>query len=93
MYVGLDTEGVFRISGSYKRMNELEYVFDQGSCNYGLDLNWDSYTVHDAASILRRFLNKLPDPVIPFEFYSQFRDVMSKFYLNSQCLILIYCLR
>lgn len=75
----MDTEGIFRISGSFKRINDLEFIFDQGFSNYGLNLNWDGYTVHDVASILRRFLNKLPDPVIPFDFYTQFRDVMSKY--------------
>lgn len=86
MITGLATEGIFRVTGNIKRINELEFQFDQSSSNYGLDLNWDGYTVHDAASLLRRYLNKLPDPVIPFEFYNQFRDTMSKalpsFFIN-----------
>lgn len=73
----LETEGIFRISGSVKRVNALEFQFDQSSSSYGLDLNWEGYTVHDAASLLRRYLNKLPDPVIPFAYYQEFRDVMS----------------
>lgn len=78
MYTGLETEGIFRVSGSIKRVNALEFQFDQSASSYGLDLNWEGYTVHDAASLLRRYLNKLPVPVIPFEFYQPFRDVMSK---------------
>lgn len=74
----METEGIFRISGSVKRVNALEFQFDQSSSSYGLDLNWEGYTVHDAASLLRRYLNKLPDPVIPFVYYQEFRDVMSK---------------
>lgn len=63
----------------------MEFQFDQSATSYGLDLNWEGYTVHDAASVLRRYLNKLPDPVIPFKFYQPFRDVMSKvfFYLTE----------
>lgn len=76
--VGLETEGIFRISGNFKRVNALEFQFDQSASSYGLDLNWEGYTVHDAASVLRRYLNKLPDPVIPFDYYQKFRDVMSK---------------
>lgn len=76
--LGLDVEGIFRISGSAKRVNALEFQFDQSTSSYGLDLNWEGYTVHDAASLFRRYLNRLPDPVIPFEYYQQFRDVMSK---------------
>ncbi|KAI9265808.1 Rho GTPase activation protein [Helicostylum pulchrum] len=74
---GLEIEGIFRVSGSIKRVNALEFQFDQSASSYGLDLNWEGYTVHDAASLLRRYLNKLPVPVIPFEHYQQFRDVMS----------------
>ncbi|GAN05800.1 rho GTPase activator protein [Mucor ambiguus] len=74
---GLETEGIFRISGNFKRVNALEFQFDQSASSYGLDLNWEGYTVHDAASVLRRYLNKLPDPVIPFDYYQKFRDVMN----------------
>jgi hypothetical protein len=30
--------------------------------------------VHDAANILRRYFNQLPEPIIPLEFYERFRD-------------------
>jgi GTPase-activating protein SAC7 len=30
--------------------------------------------VHDAANILRRYLNQLPEPIVPLEFYERFRD-------------------
>ncbi|KAI7861610.1 Rho GTPase activation protein [Spinellus fusiger] len=70
-------EGIFRMSGSMKRINELEEIFDSSSTMYGLYLDWTAYTVHDAASILRRFLNRMPDPVIPHSYFHAFRDVMS----------------
>ncbi|KAI8876992.1 Rho GTPase activation protein [Backusella circina FSU 941] len=73
----LETEGIFRITGSIKRVNALEFLFDQSSNNYGLDLNWEGYTVHDAASLLRRYLTRLPEPVIPHDRYHAFRDVMT----------------
>ncbi|OBZ90374.1 Rho-GTPase-activating protein 5 [Choanephora cucurbitarum] len=82
---GLSTEGIFRVPGNVRRVNTLELIFDQSTSNYGLDLSWEGYTVHDAASLLRRYLNKLPDPVIPFEFYREFRDVMnSKTYTANE---------
>ncbi|CEG77300.1 hypothetical protein RMATCC62417_12080 [Rhizopus microsporus] len=74
---GLETEGIFRVSGNMKRVNALEFQFDQGASHYGLDFNWDGYTVHDAANLLTRYLNKLPEPVIPTEYYLAFRDVMN----------------
>lgn len=41
---------------------------------YGKGLDWTGYTVHDAANILRRYFNQLPEPIIPLEFYQRFRD-------------------
>ncbi|KAI8069970.1 Rho GTPase activation protein, partial [Gongronella butleri] len=74
---GLETEGCFRLQGSMKRVNHLQQVFDSPSCSYGLHHSWQGYTVHDVGNVLRRFLLQLPDPVIPFDFYKSFRDVMN----------------
>ncbi|CAG8712730.1 2998_t:CDS:2, partial [Funneliformis mosseae] len=68
------TEGIFRLSGSAKRIKELQGVFDSPPL-YGKSLTWMGYSVHDAANILRRYLNHLPDPVIPQQWYDQFRSV------------------
>lgn len=53
------TEGIFRVSGSNKRINQLQAIFDEGP-RYGKDLDWSGYSVHDAASVLRRYLNQMP---------------------------------
>lgn len=47
------------MSGSNKRINQLQAVFDQPP-RYGKDFDWTGYSVHDAASVLRRYLNSLP---------------------------------
>ncbi|BFZ61694.1 GTPase activating protein (GAP) for Rho1p [Saitoella coloradoensis] len=70
---GLDTEGVFRISGSAKRIKELQLIFDSPP-KYGKNMDWRGYTVHDAANVLRRYLNQLPEPIVPHDFYEQFRS-------------------
>lgn len=41
---------------------------------YGKGLDWTGYTVHDAANILRRYLNQLPQPIVPLDFYERCRD-------------------
>ncbi|KAG5980699.1 hypothetical protein E4U55_003743 [Claviceps digitariae] len=66
-------EGIFRLSGSEKRIKELKQIFDSPD-RYGKGLVWDGYTVHDAANVLRRYLNDLPEPVVPLGLYEQFRD-------------------
>ncbi|KAJ2968677.1 hypothetical protein NQ176_g9063 [Zarea fungicola] len=66
-------EGIFRLSGSEKRIKELKSVFDSPD-RYGKGLVWDGYTVHDAANVLRRYLNDLPEPVVPLDLYEKFRE-------------------
>ncbi|KAL1297278.1 hypothetical protein AAFC00_004833 [Neodothiora populina] len=68
-----DVEGIFRLSGSEKRIKELKLAFDSPD-RYGKGLDWTGYTVHDAANILRRYFNQLPEPIIPLDFYERFRD-------------------
>ncbi|QGA13015.1 hypothetical protein EYB26_000660 [Talaromyces marneffei] len=68
-----EVEGIFRLSGSARRIKELQEIFDSPE-RYGKGLDWTGYTVHDAANILRRYLNQLPEPIIPLDFYEAFRE-------------------
>lgn len=61
------------MNGSEKRIKELKLIFDSPD-RYGKGLSWDGYTVHDAANVLRRYLNDLPEPVVPLDLYEKFRD-------------------
>lgn len=70
---GLTVEGIFRVGGSSKRLKELQSIFNTPP-EFGKKLSWDGYTVHDAASILRRYLNALPEPLIPLNLYEVFRE-------------------
>lgn len=65
-------EGIFRLSGSEKRIKELKTIFDSPD-RYGKGLDWNGYTVHDAANVLRRYLNQLPEPIVPLDLYDRFR--------------------
>jgi hypothetical protein len=67
------TQGIFRLNGSEKRIKELKTSFDSPD-RYGKGLVWDGYTVHDASNVLRRYLNDLPEPVVPLDLYEKFRD-------------------
>ncbi|CCH43727.1 GTPase-activating protein [Wickerhamomyces ciferrii] len=70
---GLQTEGIFRVAGASRRVKELQYIFSTPP-EYGRKLNWEGYTVHDAASLIRRFLNNLPEPLVPLALYDEFRE-------------------
>ncbi|KAI7888286.1 Rho GTPase activation protein [Mucor mucedo] len=72
---GLYTEGVFRMSGSAKRIGQLQQIFNTPP-DYGRQLDWKGYSIHDAANVLRRFLNYLPEPVIVNHLYQPFRNVV-----------------
>lgn len=70
---GLETSGIFRIAGNGKRIKELQNIFSNPP-DYGSKFtNWDGFTVHDVASLLRRFLNNLEEPLIPLDLYENFR--------------------
>lgn len=68
-----NVEGIFRLSGSERRIKELQTIFDSPD-RYGKGLDWTGYTVHDAANVLRRYLNHLPEPIVPLDLYESFRE-------------------
>lgn len=76
-------EGIFRLNGSAKRIKDLQEIFDSPE-RYGKGLDWTGYTVHDAANVLRRYLNQLPEPIVPLDFYEQFRQPLRTYQRQVQ---------
>ncbi|KAF1804240.1 Rho GTPase activation protein, partial [Mucor lusitanicus] len=72
----LYTEGIFRLSGNAKRISMLQMIFNTRTDDYGLHLNWDDYTVHDASNVMRRFLNYLPEPLISLHYQALFKTTL-----------------
>ncbi|ETW83336.1 GTPase activating-like protein [Heterobasidion irregulare TC 32-1] len=69
-----EVEGTFRVNGSNKRMRDLQAMFEARP-RYGKSLDWkkENYTTHDVASVFRRYLTQMPEPVIPYDLYFQVR--------------------
>ncbi|KAK7690455.1 hypothetical protein QCA50_005553 [Cerrena zonata] len=86
-----EVQGTFRISGSAKRMRDLQAEFEKPP-RYGKNLDWrhEHYTPHDVASVFRRFLTQMPEPVIPYDMYHSFRDTLAKKPFNQDEIIATY---
>ncbi|KAI0303563.1 Rho GTPase activation protein [Multifurca ochricompacta] len=98
MYSGLflkesatEVEGTFRVNGSNKRMRELQAIFETPP-RYGKSLDWkkENYTTHDVASVFRRYLTHMPEPVIPYDLYFPFREAIAKKPYNQEAVIATY---
>uniref|UniRef100_A0A914C2G3 Uncharacterized protein n=1 Tax=Acrobeloides nanus TaxID=290746 RepID=A0A914C2G3_9BILA len=59
---GLDLEGLYRVPGNQSQVAELEKAFKADS-----EINWDNMNlpVHAIATALKKFLDTLPEPLIP----------------------------
>ncbi|CAA7266973.1 unnamed protein product [Cyclocybe aegerita] len=80
-----EVPGTFRVNGSNKRMRDLQAAFETPP-RYGKSLDWrqETYTTHDVASVFRRYLTQMPEPVIPYDMYHLFRDALSKTPFNHE---------
>lgn len=73
VHLGTEVKDLFTVSGSPLRLQKLEAAFNEPP-RYGEGFDWSGYTVHDAASILLRFLLRLPEPIIPLRMYEAFQE-------------------
>ncbi|KIM39928.1 hypothetical protein M413DRAFT_29083 [Hebeloma cylindrosporum] len=86
-----EVPGTFRVNGSNRRMRDLQVAFESPP-RYGKSLDWkqESYTTHDVASVFRRYLTQMPEPVIPYDMYHLFRDALAKEPFNQEQVIATY---
>jgi len=57
------TEGIYRRSGSSSAVVKLLEAFRRDA--WATQITRNLYTEHDVATVLRRFLRDLPDPLFP----------------------------
>ncbi|CAO0801319.1 unnamed protein product [Mucor circinelloides] len=73
---GMDYEGIYRKSGGAAQMRLIHQSFDAGD---PVDLE-DDESVNDicaVTSVLKQYFRELPNPLLPFNLYSQFIDAVS----------------
>ncbi|GAB5357466.1 hypothetical protein AAMO2058_000377100 [Amorphochlora amoebiformis] len=66
---GMTTEGVFRKPGLHERIVELKKAFD-----HDIPVTFQPNDVHPAAGCLKQWLRELPEPLVPFQYYTLFLD-------------------
>ncbi|XP_006971121.3 rho GTPase-activating protein 40 [Peromyscus maniculatus bairdii] len=70
---GLDTEGILRVPGSQARVKGLEQKLERDF--YAGLVSWDKVHPNDASDLLKRFLRKLPAPLLTAEYLPAFTAV------------------
>ncbi len=68
---GMKTEGLFRVSATVKQINLLKKSFDKGE---DVDFNLID-DPHVISCVLKQYLRDLPEPLIPFNQYSNFLGI------------------
>ncbi|KAJ2008344.1 GTPase activating protein (GAP) for Rho1p, partial [Coemansia thaxteri] len=80
---GQQMQGIFRVNGSMKRVQKLQDEFCEQP-HYGRHIEWAGYTLHDAATILRRYLISLPESVISAAHYNAFLEKLTESVPDSE---------
>lgn len=70
---GLDTEGILRVPGSQARVKGLEQKLERDF--YAGLFSWDEVHHNDASDLLKRFIRKLPTPLLTAEYLPAFAVV------------------
>lgn len=77
---GMDYEGIYRKSGGAAQMRLIHQSFDAGD---PVDLE-DDESINDicaVTSVLKQYFRELPNPLLPFNLYSQFIDAVCKYFI------------
>jgi len=81
---GLDTEGVFRISGSTAVVQEWKSTID-----FGLPVSFpDEASIHDVCEILKLYLRQLPESLIPDKYTNRFNNSDLEEEILAKCIII-----
>ncbi|KAI8081185.1 Rho GTPase activation protein [Thamnidium elegans] len=74
---GLDIEGIFRKSGSNAALNQLQAQFEETTNPFLIKFPF-TVSSHTLAGLFKRYLQQLPEPVIPRQYQSTFLDIFDE---------------
>jgi len=73
---GILKQGLYRVSGAKVEEKKLESELEQDPYCFK-KVQFENYNVHCVASIFKIFLRRLPDPLVPFEYYDNVLRAMT----------------
>lgn len=62
---GIQTPHIFGQDADHILLAKLKEIFSSVDTGYGKILDWDHFTVHEAANLILQFLSELPTPLVP----------------------------
>lgn len=71
---GMDAEGIYRKSGSFSQVKNVQQGFEDNSA--GFDISDPDLDIHSVTSALKQYLRKLPTPLISFESYDEMLEAV-----------------
>jgi hypothetical protein len=74
---GSMSEGIYRRSGANSSVTRLLTLFRQDA--WAVQLTRQAYNEYDVASVLKRFLRDLPEPLLTTELHSQLCEIAGLF--------------
>ncbi|KAI9353930.1 Rho GTPase activation protein [Pilaira anomala] len=74
---GLDVEGIFRKSGSNAVLNQLQVQLEENTNPFLVKFP-HTVSSHTLAGLFKRYLQQLPEPVIPRQFQPLFLDIFDE---------------
>ncbi|KAI8367111.1 Rho GTPase activation protein [Blakeslea trispora] len=72
---GLRTEGIFRLSGATCEVVSLQKKINMCTAEERKRIDASIYDVHTLASLVKKYLRELPEPVIPNGFHEQLHQI------------------
>lgn len=75
---GLNTVGLYRISGTSTQIQRLKSSFDRNCATVDLSTDENSSDVNNITSVLKLWFRELPDPLFPQSSYQHFMNAASK---------------